>query len=68
VATLTGYFNRSWGTTPATLVPAAGIYATGTTPFIVEDARTMSKAFTASADGNTTNDENALLFTGFTSA
>jgi hypothetical protein len=68
VATLTGYFNRSWGTTPATLVPAAGIYATGTTPFIMEDARIMSKAFTATADGNTTNDENALLFTGLTSA
>lgn len=68
VATLTGYFDRSWGTTPATLVPATGIYATGTTPFIIEDARDISKAQAASTDANTTNDEIALLFTGLTSA
>jgi trimeric autotransporter adhesin len=68
VATLTGYFDRSWGTTPATLVPATGIYATGTTPFIIEDARNISKAQAASTDANTTNDEIALLFTGLTSA
>jgi hypothetical protein len=70
VATLTGYFDRSWGTTPATLVPATGIYSSAgaTTPFVLEDARNLSKAFTATADGNTTNDEVALLFTGLTSA
>jgi hypothetical protein len=66
VATLTGYFDRTWGTAPTTLVPSTGIYATLTTPFIIEDARNISKAL--SVDANTTNDEIALLFTGLTSA
>jgi hypothetical protein len=66
VATLTGYFDRSWGTTPATLVPATGIYNASGAAFVLEDARNISKAM--STDGNTTNDEIALLFTGLTSA
>ena len=68
VATLTGYFDRTWGTAATTLVPATGIYSStsATTPFIVEDARNISKAM--STDSNTTNDEIVLLFTGLTSA
>jgi hypothetical protein len=66
VATLTGYFDRSWATTPATLVPSTGIYNASGASFILEDARDISKAMTT--DGNTTNDEIALLFTGLTSA
>ena len=66
VATLTGYFDRSWGTTPATLVPATGIYNASGAAFVLEDARNISKPITT--DANTTNDEIALLFTGLTSA
>ena len=66
VATLTGYFDRSWATTPATLVPSTGIYNASSASFILEDARDLSKAM--STDGVTTNDEIALLFTGLTSA
>jgi len=66
VATLTGYFDRSWATTPATLVPATGIYNASGTAFVLEDARNISKPITT--DANTTNDEIALLFTGLTAA
>jgi hypothetical protein len=66
VATLTGYFDRSWATTPATLVPATGIYNASGTAFVLEDARNISKPMTT--DANTTNDEIALLFTGLTAA
>jgi hypothetical protein len=66
VATLTGYFDRSWATTPATLVPATGIYNASGTAFVLEDARNISKPMTT--DANTTNDAIALLFTGLTAA
>jgi trimeric autotransporter adhesin len=66
VATLTGYFDRSWATTPATLVPATGIYNASGSAFVLEDARNISKPMTT--DANTTNDEIALLFTGLTAA
>jgi trimeric autotransporter adhesin len=66
VATLTGYFDRSWATTPATLVPATGIYNASGSAFVLEDARNISKPQTT--DANTTNDEIALLFTGLTAA
>jgi hypothetical protein len=65
VATLTGYFGRTWGTA-ATLVPATGIYAANGTAFVIEDARNISKA--GNTDGNETNDEISLLFTGLTAA
>jgi len=49
VATLTGYFNRSWATTPATLVPSTGIYNESGTALVIKDARNISKAL--STDG-----------------
>jgi hypothetical protein len=68
VATLTGYFNRTWGSTPATLVPPTGIYNESGTAFVIEDARNISKSLLTATDANTTNDEISLLFTGLTAA
>jgi trimeric autotransporter adhesin len=65
VATLTGYFGRTWGTA-ATLVPATGIYNAAGSAFVIEDARNISK--TGMTDANETNDEISLLFTGLTAA
>jgi hypothetical protein len=69
VATLTGYFGRTWGGATTTLVPPTGIYNETGTAFVIEDARNISKSMLgASADANETNDEISLLFTGLTAA
>jgi len=61
-ATLSAYHNNSWGSDATTLTPATGIYATGTTKLILEDARNISKAMATTSDANTTNDEVNLRF------
>jgi hypothetical protein len=61
-ATLSAYHNLSWGSDATTLTPATGIYATGTTKLILEDARNISKAQATTSDANTTNDEVNLRF------
>jgi hypothetical protein len=68
VATLTAYHGMTWGTA-TTLTPATGIYASGTTRLVLEDARNISKPLTAAMDsGDILNDEIALRFVGLTSA
>jgi hypothetical protein len=62
VATMSTYHDLSWGTSATTLTPATGIYATGTTKLILEDARDISKTQLAASDANSTNDEVALRF------
>jgi len=62
VATMSAYHNLSWGSDASTLTPATGIYATGTTKLILEDARNISKAMSTTSDANTTNDEVNLRF------
>lgn len=62
VATMSAYHDLSWGTSASTLTPATGIYATGTTKLILEDARNISKALSTTSDANTTNDEISLRF------
>jgi len=42
VATLTGYFGRTWGGATTTLVPPTGIYNESGTAFVIEDARNIS--------------------------
>jgi len=59
---MAAYHDLSWATTAATLTPATGIYATGTTKLAIDDARNISKALTTASDGVTTNDEVALRF------
>jgi hypothetical protein len=67
VATLTAYHGLSWDAA-ATLTPATGIYATGTTELLIKQARDLSIASGALTDGATTNDAVALRFTALTSA
>ena len=62
VATMAAYHDLTWATTAATLTPATGIYATGTTKLAIDDARNISKAQTTAMDTVTTNDEVALRF------
>jgi hypothetical protein len=61
VATMSAYHDLSWATTPATLTPATGIYSTGTTKLVIDDARNISLDLTGT-DATTTNDEVALRF------
>jgi len=61
VATMSAYHDLSWATTPATLTPATGIYSSGTTKLVIDDARNISLDLTGT-DGSTTNDEVALRF------
>ena len=62
VATMSAYHDLSWATTAATLTPATGIYATGTTKLAIDDARNISMAQTSATDTTTTNDSVALRF------
>jgi hypothetical protein len=68
VATLTGYFDRTWGTAAATLVPATGIYSAAGTALVLDDARNISKPLTNAMDTSASNDEITLAFTGLTAA
>jgi hypothetical protein len=72
VATLAAYHGFTWGSTNSsgtatTLTPATGIYASGTTPLTLDDARNISKDLKGT-DTSVTNDEIVLRFTGLTSA
>ena len=61
VATMSAYHDLSWATTAATLTPATGIYSSGTTKLVIDDARNISLDLTGT-DATTTNDEVALRF------
>jgi hypothetical protein len=69
VATLTAYHGFDWGTA-AVLTPATGIYSTGTTKLVIEDARDISspELDPATTDSDNANDQIALRFTGLTAA
>ncbi len=72
VSTLTAYHGMRWGATNSsgtatTLTPATGIYASGTTMFVLDDARNISKTLVGT-DTTDTNDEIVLRFVGLTSA
>jgi len=72
VSTLAAYHGFTWGATNSsgtatTLTPATGIYASGTTMFVLDDARDISKSLVGT-DTTATNDEIVLRFTALTSA
>ena len=62
VATMSAYHDLTWATSATTLTPATGIYSSGTTKLVIDDARNISIALTSASDGSTTNDEVALRF------
>jgi hypothetical protein len=66
VGTMVAYHGLTWGAA-ATLTPATGIYATGTTRLAIVDARDLSDMSDLS-DGSTSNDQIAIRFTGLTAA
>jgi len=68
VATLTSYYGTAHATAGTTLVPATGIYQTGTsTPLNLRDDRNISRSLLSFSD-NATDDMINLRFYGLTSA
>jgi hypothetical protein len=67
VAAMTGYYNLDWNsaaTSVTTLVPATGIYKTGTTKLLIQKARNISASLTSFADHDTDDDMAVLRFQG----
>ena len=67
VATMVASYGTTWGTA-ATLVPATGIYSSGTTAFTIKNARDLSKALASTSDTSATDDQISLSYTALTSA
>jgi len=68
VASVTSYYNNSWGSSATTLIPSTGILGSGGASLVIENARNLTNGLLGSFSDATTDDMVNIRFRGVTSA